>query len=129
MSEAFWIALIPTTVTAAAAVLSSWLANRSRKKDDEKRDKNKAKDQKKREDLDAAFRQEVKDKLDRLDEKIEENRERLDKHNGYGEKWANSQEHLARMDERLEHIEEHSREHGDELKSIRKTIVRYHGGA
>lgn len=129
MSEAFWIALIPTTVTALAAVISSWLANRSRKKDDAERDKTKAKTQAKKEALDLAFRQEVKDKLDRLDEKIEENKKRLDEHNGYGAKWAASQVHLARMDERLEHIEEHSREHGDELKNIRKTINRYHGGA
>lgn len=129
MSEEFWIALIPTSVTAFAAVLSSWLANRSRKKDDAERDKAKQKTQAEKDSLDSAFRQEVKDKLDRLDEKIEENKKRLDEHNGYGEKWAKSQEHLIRMDEKLEHIEEHSREHGDELKNIRKTINRYHGGA
>jgi hypothetical protein len=99
-------------------VLLNNKSNKDRKNDDTERDLQR-----------AARDQEIKDKLDRLDEKIEDNQRRLDEHNGYAQKWAESKEHLAKISEKLEHLEKDSKENREEWKNIRKTISKYHGGA
>ena len=122
MSEEFWIAVIPPAITAAAAIVSNIYLNkksqRDRKKDNENRDA-----------VRCDFEKETRDRLLRLEDKIEGNTKRLDEHNGYGAKWANSNEHLIRIDEKLKNIEGDIKETKDEQKYIRKTIQQYHGGA
>lgn len=139
-------------ITSGCAVIGQLIISRGqdkkRRADDEARDKAKAEaeaekekqkaDKQAEKDAEsaakqAAFEQEVKDKFDRLTEKIDENKKRLDEHNGYGAKWAESQGHLKRMTDEIHDLKKTIKEDNSEVKSemkeIRKTITHYHGGA
>lgn len=144
--------IVVAIVTGCFAVIGQLIISheqdKKRRADDEARDKAKdeaaaEKEKKKAEEQaekdaevaakQAAFEQEVKDKFDRLTEKIEENKKRLDEHNGYGAKWAESQGHLKRMTDEIHDLKKTIKEDNSEVKSemkeIRKTITHYHGGA
>ena len=144
--------IVVAIVTGCFAVIGQLIISheqdKKRRADDEARDKAKAeaaaeKEKKKAEEQakkeaevaakQASFEQEVKDKFDRLTEKIEENKKRLDEHNGYGAKWAESQSYLKQTSKEIKElkdvIKEDNAEMKSEIKEVRKTITRYHGGA
>lgn len=148
MSDEVIVALITGACAVIGQIIISRGQDKKRRADDEARDKAKAekaaeKEQKKAEEQaekeakaaakQAAFEQRVEDKFDRLTEKIDENKKRLDEHNGYGAKWAESQSYLKQTSKEIQElkevIKEDNAEMKTEIKEVRKTITRYHGGA
>lgn len=121
MSEAFWIAVIPAAVTAGAAIISSYLANKSRKKDDAKRDAEKAEIETAKATEEALFRQEVRNELKGLKNENSEIKKELKEHNGYAQKFTETHESIMEIRQDVALIKQDN-------KHMKETIRQYHGG-